>query len=657
LLWRVLLPGRNLFLQIAPSSLLALSRSLTRLPALCVAFCIAMIAQCSWAEVTVAIDGHTTSFDIARGVGYLVETTPLTVDQARVGNWQTVERQSINLHQQQQPVWFRFDVIAPAAIIKEGWLLEVQWPPLDFIELHVFDHGRKQWQQVQLGGNRVALAQRALLHRDYLFPLSLQAGQRYSIYLRISSLSHFVVPLTLWRADAFYYQDQAVLLLEGVLVGILGVMLIYNLFIFMFTADKSYFFYSIYVFCILYFVLSLSGLGSRYVWSDIEWLRRRSFVLSAALAYLAAAYFVRQFLSLKSYGGWIMNLYNVIAIFWIYAVASSFLADIIPQHPLLQVVDIAGALSAVIGLAATIYLWWRGNVSARYFTIAWGVLIVCNISFAMMLEGALDRNLFTVYGQQVGFVIEVVMLSLVLAERISRERAAREQAQIEALQMSQQFSDERDAKLAAQAQALAAQWAANEELEMRVMERTRDLEAAMQTVEHFNRELRELSITDALTGVHNRRHFEKTFDEELAQARRRQQPLSVIILDLDHFKRINDTYGHLVGDECLKLVAGALRQRLARAGDLVARYGGEEFAILLPATAQQDATQLADSLRVGIEQLELVINSQHIPLSASLGVAGWIPAAGESYEKLIGAADAALYQAKHRGRNCTVAAS
>jgi len=622
---------------------------------LCMAFCCAVVAQPSWAEATLTVDGSMPSYAVSQGVDYFIETTPMTPPQAAAATWQAFPRKSINLHHEINPAWFRFDVVVPHAA-SANWILEIPWPPLDSIELHVFDHTRQQWQPVQLGGNRVTLEQRALLHRDFLFPLTLPADGHYSLYLRISTISHFVVPLTLWQADAFYHHDQELLLLQGLLVGVLGVMLLYNLFLFLFTADKSYFFYSAYVFSILFFVLALTGLGAQHIWGDDEWLRRRSFLVSASFSYLTATFFVRQFLSLERYGGWLLRVNTIVAVFWSYAFMAPFLAGIVPQHPLLLMADPAAALTGTAGIVTTVYLWRRGNVSAKYFTIAWGLLIISNMMFALMLEGVLDRNPFTVYSLQFGFVIEVVLLSLVLADRINRDRAAREQAQIEALHLSQQFSEEREAKLAIQAEALAMQRVANEELESRVRERTNDLEAAMQAVERFNRELKELSITDSLTGVYNRRYFEKIFADELSQAHRHQHPLSVIVLDLDYFKRINDTYGHLTGDECLKRVASVLKQRLARPGDLVARYGGEEFVILLPATSQDDALVVADQLRWAIENIEFIYQGQRISMSASLGVAGWIPVQGERYERLISAADAALYRAKHEGRNRTAAA-
>src|SRR5690606_26683429 len=131
--------------------------------------------------------------------------------------------------------------------------------------------------------------------------------------------------------------------------------------------------------------------------------------------------------------------------------------------------------------------------------------------------------------------------------------------------------------------------------------RTAELERTMKNLELANRELAKLSVTDPLTKLHNRRYFDETLQAELSRAVRTGQPLALILVDIDHFKAINDTYGHLVGDECLKLVASTLRQVVHRSADLVARYGGEEFAVVLPGIAPDDATEMANRLRQAIE--------------------------------------------------------
>lgn len=604
----------------------------------------------------VVLDPARDRFDVGGAVDFVVEATPLAPGQLSRAAWQRFQGRSINLRQQRVPVWFRFDIVVREPR-RHDWLLEIPWPVLDLIELHLYDHTQQRWQEVQVAGNSVAPSQRSVEHRHAVFPLALPASGRVSVYLRVASLSHFNLPLAVWRSDAFGERDQIDLLLLGMLTGILFVMFLYNGLLYLFTRDRSYFFYSAYVLAILFFVLSVTGLGAQYLWRDYSWMRRHSFPLSAPLAYFTVALFVRQFLSLKSYGGWLLHLNTVIAAYWGLAVLAVLIGLSVLRQPLSQLSDLVGALSGIAGLVTTIAVWRRGNLSAKYFTIAWSLLIAANMMFALMLAGVLERNVVTAYSQLFGFVIEVVLLSLVLAERINRERLAREKAQAEALLLSQQIRDEREAKLAAQAEALVMQKAANEALEERVHERTAELQLAMESVERINLELRKLSTTDALTGAFNRHYFEKTFADELARAARLRHPLSVLLVDVDHFKTINDTYGHLVGDDCLRRIALALRKAITRAGDVVARYGGEEFVVLLPNTAPDNAVQVAEQLRGVIATLGFEAQGQRIALSASVGVAGWVPPAGERFEKLLSAADDALYQAKHQGRNRVVLAA
>lgn len=163
--------------------------------------------------------------------------------------------------------------------------------------------------------------------------------------------------------------------------------------------------------------------------------------------------------------------------------------------------------------------------------------------------------------------------------------------------------------------------------------------------------LQELSRVDSLTGLNNRRQFEHLFETELKRASRGNYPLSLLLIDLDHFKDINDQHGHLVGDECLKMVAATLRSQLKRATDAVARYGGEEFAVILPGASQSDAKQVAESIRQALESLLIPAGSQTISLTASLGGVSLIPSQEGSARDFIKLADDALYRAKHEGRN------
>jgi len=172
-------------------------------------------------------------------------------------------------------------------------------------------------------------------------------------------------------------------------------------------------------------------------------------------------------------------------------------------------------------------------------------------------------------------------------------------------------------------------------------------------LEHVNQELNYLSTADGLTGIANRRHFDQFLVQAWSQAARNAEPLALIMCDVDFFKLFNDYYGHLQGDECLKKIATALKASLKRPTDLVARYGGEEFVVVLPHTDVAGALKIAETLRAGIESLEIphLVSSVIPTVTISLGVAIKSATLDISPITLIENADKALYQAKHDGRN------
>jgi len=188
----------------------------------------------------------------------------------------------------------------------------------------------------------------------------------------------------------------------------------------------------------------------------------------------------------------------------------------------------------------------------------------------------------------------------------------------------------------------------HDSLERRVAERTEQLEDA-------NRKLATLSITDGLTGLSNRRHFDDVLRAECARATRVGQPLAVVMLDVDYFKRFNDRHGHQAGDACLIRVAQALAAGMRRAGDLTARYGGEEFSIVLPNTGADEARQIGEALRRAIEELAIPhASADAAQVTISVGIAVQSPPGAADPDALLRLADAALYRAKDAGRNCVV---
>lgn len=186
----------------------------------------------------------------------------------------------------------------------------------------------------------------------------------------------------------------------------------------------------------------------------------------------------------------------------------------------------------------------------------------------------------------------------------------------------------------------------NLELEALVEERTRALEEA-------NAKLELLSNTDGLTGIANRRNFDHALAVEWSRSQRTGLPLSLILLDVDHFKHYNDKYGHLAGDDCLCAIASALSLGGQRASDVTGRFGGEEFVVLLPDTSQDGALEIARRIRQEVMALGLPhADTDAGVVTVSLGVACLAPAQQHGPETLLREADAALYRAKQSGRNC-----
>lgn len=193
---------------------------------------------------------------------------------------------------------------------------------------------------------------------------------------------------------------------------------------------------------------------------------------------------------------------------------------------------------------------------------------------------------------------------------------------------------------------------ANEGLEATVRQRTAELE-------RINHRLAELSSTDALTGLANRRRFDEVWGEEWQRAARQGAFLGLVLIDVDHFKAYNDHYGHQAGDDCLRRLAAVLAREVRRAGELVARYGGEEFVVVLPGAGADEARDIAERLRAAV-QAEAMPHA-HSPaapvVTLSMGVAAGQPRHETDAEALLKEADVALYLAKRQGRNQVLAAA
>ena len=190
-------------------------------------------------------------------------------------------------------------------------------------------------------------------------------------------------------------------------------------------------------------------------------------------------------------------------------------------------------------------------------------------------------------------------------------------------------------------------------LEEKVQERTLELNITLQELEEANHELEQKNTLDELTGLFNRRFYDQKILAEYRRSKRNLTPLSLVLIDIDHFKTVNDTYGHLAGDNCLAWLSEHIKQSLKRSTDMAFRYGGEEFCLILPDTDAKGAVALAEKLRINIAKQACSYKEINIPLTISNGIFTYLQQDNVLPEQIFAGADKALYQAKHDGRNQT----
>lgn len=538
--------------------------------------------------------------------------------------------------------WFRFKLSNSSNEAFNG-LLELGYPLLDYVDVYLLSApNEKKAMPDYLLGDSKKFSQRVVPHRNFLIPLSMEPHQSSYAYIRVETGSATQLPIVIWEDQAFYQADANWLMLQGVFYGIMLIMALYNLFVFVAIRDVSYFFYVCYVAGFAGVMASIQGLGFQYVWSDSLSLQDHAPVYSILFSLLAVLAFTDRFLSLDTRSE---RLHKTSVLLIMSLVAASFLAVLLPYSLSIRVAVMLVIACGLYCMAAGIIVSSYGYKEAKYYTVAWSALIVSILVLALNKLGFMPRNMWTENMGEVGAAIEVTLLSLALADQINRERTTKLKAQDEALH------HEREARLAHQA-SVDAHKKAEDQLSGKVKERTVELESALEDLSIANRKLKEISTIDGLTGVRNRRYFDSMLAKEFQKCHESGAPLALLMLDIDHFKSLNDKYGHICGDECLRAIAAVINDTVKWPADGVARYGGEEFVVLLPQTGMQGAQILAEKIRVQVESKIWDVGGKELKSTISIGLASLEPITNaDTPETLLANADKALYKAKENGRN------
>lgn len=499
------------------------------------------------------------------------------------------------------------------------WLLIQEYALSDNLDLYLrYPDGRVEHDE---GGDHVPFDDRFIRYRHPNFRLDLPTGQRVELLLRVKSESSMQVPLMLYTPQAFAELMRDAQFANGLYYGIVLALLCYNLVLWLMLRDAGYFWYLLHTCAFGVVLFTLNGYGFELLWPNSAWLADASVPLSICLALIGMQLFSRSFLDLRA--RWPLGniaCLCLVAFFAALGVASLWL----PYSIATPIASRAVLLGVVWIIAASVVMLHRGYRPARLFLLAWSMFLAGTTAFTLLAFGVLPQSFWTQYGVQIGSALELLLLSLALGRR---------------------YADLRDANIRIVQEA-------NERLERGMIDRTRELRTTMAQLGEANVKLRDYSLRDPLTGLFNRRHFHDALQQALDACGDTMQPLALLLLDLDHFKRINDQYGHQTGDGCLVAAARAIEEIAQSRQGMAARFGGEEFVILLPGTDASLALHTAEAVRLRIQQTVVHGPGHAIRMSASIGVHAIEGTRRVLPADAIRLADEALYRAKHDGRNC-----
>jgi diguanylate cyclase (GGDEF)-like protein len=464
-------------------------------------------------------------------------------------------------------------------------------------------------------------------HRNLVFPLHLSPGSEQSVFLRIESQSNTTIPVHLWQPAALAEHDRGSYATLGLYYGLLLALLAFNLLLFLSVRDPLYLLYVGMAVGMGIGQLSLNGFGNLWLWPDATKWANDSLAWGFALCGLSGALFTRRFLDTARHTP-VLDRFLLLAMAT-FAIEVGF-GMLVPYRIFAISVSLSGLGFSIIAVITGVRCLLRGQPGAAYFLLAWSLLLAGVGILATRNMGWLPTNWFTSSAMQVASAMEMVLFSFALADRINSLRREKEVAQAAALATGEAM--------------VAALKRSEVELEHRVQERTVELASANERLSESAARHKQQANHDALTGLANRMLLDDRLDRSIEHARRCGTKVGVVMIDLDHFKPVNDMYGHAVGDRLLVAAAARLRESV-RTSDTVARYGGDEFVLVIENVHnREDVERVVASVQAKLS-IPVVDGDRILRFAASIGISLY-PDDAVDASALLRHADEAMYAAK-----------
>lgn len=467
--------------------------------------------------------------------------------------------------------------------------------------------------------------------------ITLPANETVTLLVKLSSHAERTVQirsLNQYHFTHYIGQDSFV---SGLMIGGLIAMVFILLFIFLSTTNYEILLLASYLAALTGSLAAMYGVNFSILLPQYPNIHGKEFPLFTGLSAIMILWFCSELFKLAKNRRYLYWAYHLIGWSLFIFIGVSFFLSFNDNILLSNVIKIVSTLFLA---ALALHLAQRKHqLTALFsaFVVVQGFIVFTNIGLYGWYH--LNTELYTVGYWTTGLLIVFILGRQSNNEKFEKQ-LARQQALASAVESKQ-----------AQEELFELQNENQEQLELAVQERTLELNIALQELEDANRELEQKNTQDELTGLYNRRYYDQKLLAEFRRSRRNLTPLSIVVIDIDHFKSINDQYGHTAGDVCIVTLANLIKQTLRRSSDLGCRYGGEEFCLILPETDSAGAVSLAEELRTKVLDTAFSIESQQIALTISCGIATYQQQADITPVDIFNTADQALYQAKSQGRN------
>jgi len=563
------------------------------------AFLILMFGSGGAGANTLVLDQKRDAHELAPVVEILEDPDlTFTLDQVltdRSADFSPNPYHTVSIGRTASAIWLRFklaDLPPDPFSVRHQWFLEVGKQGLGSIDLFIpmaSGSGPSQYRKVEFGSWR-PFPREHVPSRTSVVALPSTWNTRAWFFMRVKSDTSLNFPIHIKSPRGMITHMTRDHYAFGILFGILLGMILYNFSIFIFLRDRAYLSYVFYIISMFWYLTLIYGQFEMIV-KPSQVVMDRLFFVAAGSAWLFGGTFSRLFLNTKTHAPVMDRMILGVMGAGLVVSAAAFSGHTYLAHGLNIIMGMVGP---VVAITAAVRVRQKNFPPATYFLVAWLILMSGAILYSM--GGILiPRTPVTVYTFAAGAGIEAVLLSLALADRI------------------------------------------------------RMLETEKEVLRQREIQLQRVAATDHLTGLFNRRPLLETLAKEIDLANSMATPLSLLILDVDNFKKYNDAYGHPEGDKVLKTMAGVLCDHL-REKDFPCRYGGEEFAVILPQAERSQAVAIAERIRLAFsEKIFHPLSGEKVRVTVSIGAAELKP--GITGEGLIRTADQALYAAKRKGRN------